>query len=198
MGNMGNLINIKGKYSNRDAVDNVIRYITRTRKDEMRRGDLQGYGGAGVGCYACPQTMAARLKAVQKLHGIEYRGGRRILHEVFSITDGEFKEMGCDMASVGRLALELCMEYFNMGFQTVYAVHWERGKGLHIHFAVNAVSYVTGRKINTSWEGNWHREHRFNDILRSYCCGDSPFTDDGAEGWQHSDDASGGIRDRLQ
>lgn len=174
---MGNLINIRGRYSNRNAVDNVIQYITRTRNNEGRLGDLQGCGGAGVGSYAPPQVMISRFKVVQNCYGIEYRGGRRILHEVFSITDREFEDMGCDIALVNRLASELCLEYFNMGFQVVYAVHWDMEKKLHIHFAVNAVSYRTGKKINTFRKENWYRENRFNDILRGYCYPVKPFTD---------------------
>ena len=174
---MGNLINISGKYSNRDAVDKVIRYITRTRENEMRRDDLRGYGGAGVGSYAPPQVMIDRFKAVQNCYGIGYRGGRRILHEVFSVTDREFTDMGRDIASVNRLASELCLEYYRMGFQVVYAVHWDMEKKLHIHFAVNAVSYRTGKKINTFRRENWYRENRFNNILR-YCCASVPFTGD--------------------
>ena len=120
---MGNLINISGKYSNRDAVDNVIQYITRTRDNEMRLNELRGLGGAGVGIDVGPQMMIDRFKHVQNCHGIGYRGGRRILHEVFSITDREFADMGCDMAAVNRLASELCLEYFRMGFQ-ITTTHW--------------------------------------------------------------------------
>lgn len=174
---MGRLINVSGRYSNRDAVDKVIRYITRTRDNETRLHDLQSYGGAGVGNYASPKTMADRFKAVQNCHGIEYRGGRRVLHEVFSITDREFEDMGCGMAQADRLAMELCREYYVMGFQAVYAVHWELEKKLHIHFAVNAVSFVTGRKINTFWEENRHRESRFNSILWKCCCKSAPLLD---------------------
>jgi len=174
---MGNLINISGKYSNMDAVDKVIRYITRTRDNETRLCDLRDYGGAGVGYHATPQMMIDRFKAVQNCYGIGYRGGRRILHEVFSIGDREFTDMGRDMARVGRLAVELCQDYFNMGFQVVYAVHWDSGKKLHIHFAVNAVSFVTGKKINTFRRENWYRENRFNSILRNYCCDSVPLLD---------------------
>ena len=175
---MGNLINISGEYRNKDVVDNVIRYITRTRDNETRLDDLRGYGAAGVGSYVSPQVMISRFKAVQNSYGIEYRGGRRILHEVFSITDREFTDMGRDIAIVNRLASDLCLEYYRMGFQVVYAVHWDMEKKLHIHFAVNAVSYKTGKKINTFRKENWYRENRFNSILWGYCCPGTPFFDD--------------------
>ncbi|MCI9080088.1 MAG: relaxase/mobilization nuclease domain-containing protein [Lachnospiraceae bacterium] len=165
---MGKLINIKGRYDNADVVGNVIRYITRTRANETRFNELRGYGGAGVGNYDSPEVMEQRFNTIQKLYGINYRKGRRIFHEVFSITDSEFENIGSDMGIVNQVALEMCREYFNEGFQVVYAVHREEIKKLHIHFAVNAVSFITGKKFDTSVEGNRHREQKFNEIMKRY------------------------------
>ena len=42
---MGKLFNMNyGGYFNEDAVSNVIRYITRTRKNEDRKNELIGWG----------------------------------------------------------------------------------------------------------------------------------------------------------
>ena len=38
---MGKLINIGGRYANAEAVDKVIRYVTRTRTNETRAENLQ-------------------------------------------------------------------------------------------------------------------------------------------------------------
>ena len=72
------------------------------------------------------------------------------------------------MDAVNQMALEMCMEYYNEGFQVVYGVHWEETKKLHIHFAANAVNYITGRKFDTSVTGNLYRKHRFNEIMKEY------------------------------
>ncbi len=165
---MGKLINIKGKYKNTDAVSNVIKYVTRTRENEKRSNELVTYGGTGVGNYASPEIMEQRFNIVQNLYGINYRKGRKVLHEVFSITDSEFKKIGSDMGLVKQIALEMCREYFNEGFQAVYAVHWEEEKRLHIHFAVNSVSFVTGKKIDTSINSNDRRGEKFNKIMERY------------------------------
>lgn len=166
---MGKLINMGGRYANADAVDNVIRYVTRTRSDEQRKEELQEYGGLGFFRYDTTETMIARFKAVQNAYGIGYRKGKRIFHEVFSITDREFEGINCDMKLLNQIALELCGEYYRQGFQVVYAIHWDKEKKLHIHFAVNAVSFMTGKKFITSKDGNNERERLFNEKLYCYC-----------------------------
>lgn len=166
---MGKLINMGGRYANADAVDNVIRYVTRTRSDEQRKGELQGYGGRGFFRYDTTETMIAHFKVVQNAYGIRYRKGKRMFHEVFSITDREFEGINCDMKLLNQIALELCGEYYKQGFQVVYAIHWDKEKKLHIHFAVNAVSFMTGKKFITSAKGNSEREHLFNKKLYHYC-----------------------------
>ena len=167
---MGKLINMGGRYANADAVDNVIRYVTRTRSDEQRKGELQGYGGLGFFRYDTTETIIACFKAVQNAYGIRYRKGKRMFHEVFSITDREFGGINCDMKLLNQIALELCWEYYRQGFQVVYAIHWDKEKKLHIHFAVNAVSFMTGKKFITSAKGNSERERLFNEKLYHYCC----------------------------
>ena len=51
----------------------------------------------------------------------------------------------------------------------VYAIHWDKEKKLHIHFAVNAVNFMTGKKFITSKDGNNERERLFNEKLYCYC-----------------------------
>ena len=166
---MGKLINIGGRYANAEAVDKVIRYVTRTRTNETRAENLQGYGGLGIFRYDTVEMMIGRFKAVQDAYGIRHRKGKRMFHEVFSITDMEFKGINCDMKLLNQIALELCGEYYRQGFQVVYAIHWEEEKKLHIHFAVNSVSFMTGKKFITSREGNRERERLFNEKLYCYC-----------------------------
>lgn len=166
---MGELINMRGSYKNKNAVSNVIKYVTRKRENETRSDELIGYGAVGTGNYITPAEMIQRFNVVQKLHGINYRKGRRIFHEVFSITDDEFKQLGYCIDTVNQMAFEMCMEYFNNGFQAIYGIHWEETKKLHIHFAVNSVSFMTGKKFDTSVQGNLYRNQKFNLIMKSYC-----------------------------
>lgn len=72
------------------------------------------------------------------------------------------------MDTVNQMAVEMCMEYYNEGFQVVYGIHWEETKKLHIHFAANAINYITGKKFDTSVTGNLYRKQRFNEIMKEY------------------------------
>lgn len=55
--------------------------------------------------------------------------------------------------------------YFQHGFQTVFAVHWEEQKRYHIHFTVSTINYLNGRKWHTSLSEIKQREEIFNNIL---------------------------------
>lgn len=62
---MGKLIQrTRGTYVNDDAVENVIRYVTRTRPDEDRRNELIFFGGAGVSQE--PEQMIVQFKYIQR------------------------------------------------------------------------------------------------------------------------------------
>ena len=168
---MGMLIMLGGRkasYVNEDAVANVIRYVTRTRKNEDRRNELFGYGGAGVGYYLEPEMMIQQFLYVQCNHNIHYRRGRRMYHEVLTIREDEFDKLNRDMSIANRIALECCMIYYLQGHQVVYAVHWDQDKFVHIHFAVNTISFIDGRKWHTSMREGTSREKKFNEIMRGY------------------------------
>ena len=62
-----------GNYVNEDAVKNVIRYITRTRKNENRKNELLMYGGKGVAIYEPVDYMIAQLIYVRVRNRTEKR-----------------------------------------------------------------------------------------------------------------------------
>ena len=57
------------------------------------------------------------------------------------------------------------MQYYQMGHQAVFGVHWEPEKRCHIHFAVNSINFIDGRKWHTSMPEIKGREAVFNEIL---------------------------------
>lgn len=86
---MGIMIAMKGKYENSQVIENVVRYITRTRSSEKRSDELLAYGSHGVAEYLSVEVMIRQMKAVQEFYRIEQRKGRRMYHEVFSLTNEE-------------------------------------------------------------------------------------------------------------
>lgn len=162
----------EGNYTNPDAIENVIRYITRTRRNETRGDELLAWGGMGVGCYASPELMIEQFHYVQMAYGIN-ENGRMLYHEIFNITDEEFNKLGNDYNRVNLIALECAKVYYSNGYQVAFAIHDDRkkigtNKRVHIHFVVNAVNFSTGRKWHTSMKESFNRERSFNGILEGF------------------------------
>lgn len=140
----------RSNFSNPDAVRNLIRYITRTRENETRAQDLLTYGTTGAGYYLHPDDIIQQFLYVQNTHRINSRGGIRMYHEVFNLYDSEAMELRYDPYQFWLVGMKCCEIYFQMGFQAVFAAHWEQNKRYHFHFAVNGVSFVNGNKWRTS------------------------------------------------
>ena len=160
----------QGNYTNKNAVENVIRYITRTGDKEEHREELVAWGGMGVGCYATPELVIRQFCRVQDCYNIEGRGGRRVFHEVLNITEEEFVWMGRSYDSVYQTAMKCAEFYYSMGFQVVFAVHHSKNRqvwnqGVHIHFVVNSVNYMTGRKWHTGIRESYTREKTFDENM---------------------------------
>ena len=157
-----------GSYTNKDAVEKVIRYITRTRWCENRQNELIAYGGAGVGIYLNPAEIIRQFLYVQNIYNINNRGGRRIYHEVLSFTDYEFQLLNWDYNSVLMIAQEISKFYYENGHQVLFGIHYSEEKRLHIHFAVNTINYRTGLKWHSSKIDLEQRKLLFNEIIKKY------------------------------
>ena len=160
----------KPNYSNKDAVEKVIRYVTRSRVNEDRFDNLISYGGVGVNCFGRPEEMITQFLYVQRIFNIESRGGRRLYHEVFNLTQEDFCRLCLDLNQVNILAQTICSVYYQMGHQVVYAIHNEQEEHLHIHFVVNTINFITGRKWHEYKYSVTEREKVFNEILRNQEC----------------------------
>ncbi|MDE7019371.1 MAG: relaxase/mobilization nuclease domain-containing protein [Lachnospiraceae bacterium] len=155
-------------YSNPDAVENLIRYVTRTREKESRGNDLLAYGAVGTDYFHSSDVMVRQFEYVQNVYGIKSRHGRRMYHEVLNLKDWEAERLDCALEWLWRVGMECCKVYYMMGHQAVFAVHWEAEKRCHIHFAVNSINFRDGRKWHSSLAEIKQREMVFNDILRKY------------------------------
>lgn len=157
----------KDNYSNRNVVKFVIEDITRSRPNEKYFSDLVGYGAKGV-CYGVsPQYMVEAFKYVQAAYNIERRGGRRIYHEVYWLSNEEMQALYYDISRIWMFGMECCEYYFNQGYQVVFAIHSD-GIKYHIHFVVNAINYLNGKKYHTSLGELTQRNVIFDDILQKY------------------------------
>lgn len=158
----------KGNYSNVDAVENLLRYVTRTRENEDRANDLINYGAVGADYFHSVDDMIQQFHYIQYIHGINSRRGCRMYHEVLNLTDCEYKRLGYNAEVLWRVGMECCQIYYQKGHQVVFAVHWEPDKRCHIHFAVNSINFLNGLKWHTSIAEIKERGWIFNGILCKY------------------------------
>ncbi len=158
----------KGRYSNPDAVEKLLRYVTRTRENENRAGDLISYGAVGTDYFHSVDDMIQQFGYIQYIHGINTRGGCRMYHEVLNLADLELERLGYNAGMLWQVGMECCQVYYQKGHQAVFAVHWEPEKRCHIHFAVNSINFINGLKWHSSLPEIKEREGIFNEILRKY------------------------------
>lgn len=164
--NDGNNIRYKNRnYSNEDAVENLLHYVTRTRENEDRKDDLINYGAVGADYIHSVDDMIQQFRYIQYIHGINTRCGRRMYHEVFNLKDCELERLAYAPEILWQIGMECCQVYYQMGHQAVFGVHWEPEKRCHIHFAVNSINFIDGRKWHTSMPEIKGREAVFNEIL---------------------------------
>lgn len=172
---MGLLITMDyGNYTNKNAVENVIRYASRTRANEDRFSELVSFGGMGVTMLSGVEDIIAQFLYVQNVYNIETRQGKRIYHEVFSLDEREAFNIKYDMTILDAVAKECCKVYYSAGFQVVYAIHYDPGKKYHIHFIVNSINYRTGLKWHTNFRSNHERWKIFQTTLIRAMCIECP------------------------
>ncbi len=170
---------IKGttNYTNRDSPERVLRYITRTRRKEKpeKREELVCWGSVNTACDPANNDIDSAVKQIKDIQGfyhIENRGGRRMFHETFRISDREFDEIGRDFGKLETIARWICNDYDDRGFQTVYAIHQaldensnSGNRGIHIHIAGNSVNYRNGKKWHTNFEDRNNRSEYYSSLF---------------------------------
>lgn len=154
----------KFAYTNKRAMENVILDITRQRPDESEdsKRQLIYIGSMGTRDSFNAYDLINDFKLVQDFYDIEGRGGRRVYHEVLWFEPEERIKMdGQKLVDIGYAC---CKEYFDSGFQSVFAIHFKDDR-IHIHFAVNTVSFVDGKKFRSYMNDLKLREIKFSLII---------------------------------
>ena len=144
-------VDAKGRYPKDKDIENLLRYIAgqNDTKEETRYCQ-------GKGLPKNPQKAAKRMVLIQKYFG--KANGRRVYHFILSFP----KTM--EDANFAKLVADRVAEFFFETHQVYYGVH-ENTDCLHVHFAVNAVSYVDGRKWHHSKKDLKEMEKKIEDIM---------------------------------
>lgn len=136
----------KASYERDEDILRLCRYIA--GECDSKKEVTRYCCGAGVS--TDPNKAARQMIKLQKLYRKEVqRHGkntcRRIYHYIVS-----FSQSMADANSVKMAAMDIA-EIFSGQYQVYYGIH-EDTKDLHVHYAINAVSYVDGKK--------WHKNRR--------------------------------------
>lgn len=157
----------KGKYTNKDCIENVIYYCLRERKHKDHSNELLTWGALGAPEWDGSRGVVEAFKRVQSAYTRKGTFGRYIDHEVYDFSQKEIaaiQEVGVDLDEVAR---QMAKDFFRDGTQVMYAVHNrnEKEKDIHVHFAVNTVNYKTNRKRRENKTDTKNRSERMNKII---------------------------------
>ncbi len=150
-----------GDYSNKDAVEKVLRYITRTRFNEKDQHHLKAYGIFGAIGYGSIDDIITEFENVLRIHSVT---GRRLYHFVFNFTELEHAFLGKNYDLFYRIGYAQANWFFSQGYQTVFAVHDDIDKAVHIHYAVNAINFIDGHKLHIDRQGTEQLNSTMNQL----------------------------------
>ncbi|SCY80979.1 hypothetical protein SAMN02910292_03021 [Lachnospiraceae bacterium XBB2008] len=166
----------RSRYKDAYAIENIIRYVTRTRPNESRRDELLFYGALGVRENSSIEEMIHMFEYVQR-NCRKQNDGPKLFHEFYHFDDTRAQFFLNNIDKLMYFAYNSALIYYNMGFQVVYAAHYEPSrddetssrkgysKGLHIHYVVNAVNFLDGKKWHTNLgENQRSREEEMSNI----------------------------------
>lgn len=173
MNNPGKVFVPEQSFDSYRESENLLRYITRTRANDPKKGDLIAWSGRGVRVEKGIERVIKEFECVQRLYvpkGTEY--GRHCFHEFYCLRKEYVELLGEQMESVLCALAEACMTiYWHEGFQVVCAIHKPHKNTLfaHIHFAVNAVCFADGTKWHSNGEDRRFREYQMNQFVVGLC-----------------------------
>lgn len=146
---MAKLKKIAGDYTNPDAIEKVIHYIFNPNKIPS------GITGAFSANTMDTELMIHQFNKVQQYH--RNCKGKRIIHLVVSFSNDEIALM--PKISYTKIGYKI-LDFIGTEYQSVFALH-ENKKNLHIHFAINPVNTITGKKYR--WQ--YSTKYLFHDWI---------------------------------
>lgn len=137
----------KYQYRNKDSIESVIRYITRTRPDEDRANELIAYGSA-AGCpyFKSPDEIIAEFKYISQ--GSYKTQGSLLVHYSIAISDFLFSRMNSSYQNLAASMVECCRYIHDLGYQSCFAIHVSQMHKLHVHLVISTTNFRTGKKLN--------------------------------------------------
>lgn len=153
-----------GNHTNKEALSNGIKYISRTRNNETRSNELVYYGATGVS--NDPKLGYQQMLFTQKLY--KKTDGKRCIHHIFGIGNESSNSHKLSDEALIEFAGRCSENYYHSGFQNAYALHKEPSGEMHIHFIINPVNFKTGLKYHEHYAARLTRSEEFSkDLLET-------------------------------
>ena len=143
-------------------VETYIRYITRTRSSYGGDQYPPAYvGSLGFKPFATVEELVEGFFLTQSIYRVHT--GIRARHEWISFKDGETVDLN-GIQRVAEIAYWFARWYYNQGYQVVFAIHTDT-EHLHIHYVINSVNFITGRKYHSNTAVLNNERAYLNDII---------------------------------
>ncbi len=132
-----------GKYKEKRDMLNLIKYITGNSTKPEKQKSVRYIGGCGVPYYNS-DLCCDSMYIVKKYYNKTDKKFRSVYHFMIS-----FENPIEDANIVKLIAIGICQNFYEDGFQCIYGVH-EDTEHLHIHIAVNGTNFTTGKQMHLS------------------------------------------------
>lgn len=147
-------------YMNEAAIPNLIHYVTRTGNRMDRSHELIVWGAAGCCYLVTPDDCINFFMQVQNNLRRDRVIKSKVVHEILTFSDDEEKFLLQNIDRLMEFGRKCSEIYYREGFQCVFGIHYgihckdnnpesKKKKRLHIHFAINAVNFITGNLFHT-------------------------------------------------
>lgn len=125
------------KYQDYDAIESVINYCLNPEKTPS------SYIGAfGVSIHQAAMEMKLLAQSCGNDRGLHLR------HRILSFSEEEVRQLGsCAYARIFNMARAMA-EYYRYSYQIIFALHEDHPLQPHVHFVMNTVNFVTGKKYD--------------------------------------------------
>lgn len=144
----------KGQYSNAKAIENLINYIFNTNKTPNKI-----VGSTGVYPIERKRLIKEFIEVQTKYRNCK---GRKIIHFIITFSEEESKRL--EILDYQKIGYAVADYFDKQKHQVAFALH-ENKPNLHIHFAVNPVNYMSGKKYRLQYKENNILKELLNQLM---------------------------------
>lgn len=144
---------VQKSYLTKESMHNLICYIER---------GADFCSGFGISMKDT-ESVISEFETIKFVWSKSEEGRRQVRHLVVSFSDREEQNV---MDIIEKIAWEIA-GYYGQSYQVFYGIH-NNSMHLHIHFAINTVSFIDGKMLSEGHEDFNNLKERIELIVNSY------------------------------